>query len=368
MNILWDLVDPAELTQYARQFQNEVLRNEFHLDQLLPNRRVDEHEFRIRVGGFVDVDAAEYRPWDTQPAMTGRPGITRKRGELAPVSRQIPLLEEQGLRERALDRGTDDPIINAIFDDVERMVRSVQSRIELARGDVLVDGILTLAENGMDLTVDFGMPSAHKVTAAVAWTAANAATALPITDLLTWNDTFNTNTGGNWRGMLMSRQRLGGLLVNEEVRSYAAGAGGTPERVNLATLQEILAEFGLPPVLGLGSDPLQQAPAGSGTRGTGPFFDEMVRVAGVQTRVIPANKVIFVPDVVDGAEVGETLYGPTAEGLLLRERELIEREDVPGIVALALQNENPVQTFTLATAVALPVVGNADLLFTATVA
>jgi hypothetical protein len=366
MNILWDLVDPAELTQYARAYDDEVLRNRFRLDQLLPNRAVDDHEFRLRVGSFVDVDAAEYRAWDTQPAMTGRPGITRKRGELAPVSRQIPLLEEEGLRARDLLTGTNDARIAAIFDDVERMVRSVQARIELARGDVLTDGILTLTENGLQLTVDFGMPAGHKVTAPIAWTVANKATATPITDLLGWLDTYNTDTGGNPRGMIMSRSRLAGLLTNAEVRSYAAGAGGTPARVNLATLSDIFGEFGIPPIIGLGSDPLTAAPAGAGTDAAGLFFDEKVRVNGVQTSVIPATHVIFVPDTSDGA-AGETLYGPTAEALLLRERGLIETNDIPGIVALALQNENPVQTFTLATAVALPVVGNANLLFSANV-
>src|SRR5688500_18683742 len=151
-NILCDLVDPAELTQYARQYDDEVLRNRFRLDQLLPNRPVDDHEFRLRVGSFTDVDAAEYRAWDIQPAMTGRPGITRKRGELAPVSRQIPLLEEEGLRLRDLLAGSSDGRIRAIFDDVERRVRSVQARIELARGGVVPAGNLTEAETGTHVT------------------------------------------------------------------------------------------------------------------------------------------------------------------------------------------------------------------------
>lgn len=365
MNILWDLVDPAELTQYARTYDDETLRNRFMLDRILPNRPVDDTEFRIRVGQFQDVDAAEYRAWDTQPAMTGRPGLVRKRGQLAPVSRQIPLLEEEGLRLRDTLAGNNDARIAAIFDDVERMVRSVQARIELARGDVLTDGILTLAENGLQFTVDFGMPAGHKVTAPVAWTVANAATATPITDLLGWLETYNTDTGGNPAGMLMSRQRLAGLLVNAEVRAFAASGGTTPRRVNLATLSDIFSDQGIPPIVGLGSDPLSAAPVGGGG-GNGPFFDEMVRVNGVQTRVIPASHIIFIPDTSDGA-AGETLYGPTAEATLLRERGLIETTDIPGIVALALQNENPVQIFTLATAVALPIVGNANLLFSANV-
>lgn len=353
-NIIYDLVDPVELTDYVRQFSNEMLQNAFGLQKILPNRLVDDLEFRVRKGGLTDVDVAEFRAWDTQPALTGRPGITRVRGEIAPVSRQIALLEEESLRLRSLQRGTNNPIINAIFDDSERMTRAVEGRIELARGDVLVDGIVTIAENGLQLTADYGMPATHKVNAAVAWTAANAATALPITNLLAWLETYNTDTGEMPMGLLMARKRLAGLAVNAEVRAYASSGGTTPSRVDMATIQGIFSDQGIPPIMGLGTDPQG-----------GPFYDTKVRVNGVSTRVIPDDKVIFVPP--NTEPVGETFYGLTAEAVRLIERKLMRSEGGPGIVSLVLQNDNPVQTFTLATAVALPVVPNADLLFTADV-
>lgn len=355
MNILYDLVPPNELTDYVRAFNNEVLRNQFALAQLLPNRDVADLEYRIRTGTLTDVDVAEYRAWDTQPVMTGRPGITRKRGELPPVSRQIPLLEEQSLRLRMLESGSDDPIVNAIYDDAERMLRSVEARIELARGDVLVDGIVTIAENELSLTIDFGMPASHKVNASVAWTVANKATAKPITDLLGWLDTYVDDTGGLPRGLVMSRTRLAGLLVNAEVLAYAASGGTTPQRINLSTLGEIFTDQGIPPLLNLGTDIAGQ-----------PFYDTKVRVNGVQTSVIPTNVVLFAPQ--QNEPVGNTFWGITAEATRLIEKKLIVAQRAPGIVALALQNDNPVQTFTLATAIALPTIANPELLFTATVA
>jgi hypothetical protein len=45
----------------------------------------------------------------------------------------------------------------------------------------------------------------------------------------------------------------------------------------------------------------------------------------------------------------------------------IVEEDMPGIVALNLRNENPVQTFTLATAVAVPVLPEPRLVICADV-
>lgn len=344
--LVTDLIEPAELVEYARAYDTEVLQNQFTLQRYLPNRNVDDLEWRVRTGTLTDVETAEYRAWDTPAPMTGRPGTSRKRGQLPPVSRMIPLTEEEALRLRALERGNQDPIIQAAYDDVERMIRSVQARVELARGDLLLDGIVTIAENGLALTVDFGMPSAHKVAAPVAWTVANAATAKPITDLLGWIDTYNTTTGELPGRVVMARTRLSALALNAEVRAYSASGGTTPQRVNLATIQDILADQGIPPI---------------------EFYDTQVRVGGVATRVIPANKVLLLPAPGGATDLGGTFYGATAESIMLRERNLIEASAAPGIVACIFQNEHPVQTFTLGTAIALPTFANPELAFTATV-
>jgi hypothetical protein len=358
-NMIFDLVDPAELTEYVRAYNDETLRARFVLEQILPNRELADLEYRVRAGGLTDVDVAEFRAWDTQPPMTGRPGITRKRGELPPVSRQISLLEEDSLRLRSLETGSSNPIIDAIFDDARRMTRAVQGRIELARGDVLTDGIVTINENGVNLAVDYGVAAGHLPVIAggpLQWTVANAATALPITNLLTWLETYKTDTGTLPRGIMMSRTRLAALAVNAEVRAYAqAGAASTPARVNLATIGQVFSEFGIPPLMGLGSDP-----AGD------PFYDVSVRVNGVLTRTIPDDRVVFVPPTDE--PVGNTFFGLTAEAVRLIERNKIVAQDAPGVVALVLQNDNPVQTFTLATAIALPAIINPELIFTADVA
>jgi hypothetical protein len=369
MAIIYDLVDPAEMTQYARQFNEEELRNRFVLEQVLPNVLQEDLEFRVRAGQIQDVDAAVYRAFDTQPPMIPRPGIVRKRGELPPLAIQTPLLEEESLRLDSMQRNNNSPVVDAIYDDVERVTRSVQARIELARGDVLVDGIVTIAENGVVITVDYGMASSHKpviATGNLQWTAANAATAKPIDNLLAWMEIYSADTGTLPRGMLMSRARFAGLAVNTQILAYAqAGAASAPTRVGLSTINNIFAEYGIPPIINLGQND-GAAAAMPGGVAINPFYDTKVRVNGVHTSVIPDDKVVFVPPA--DAAVGATFYGLTAEGTRLIERGLIQREEGPGIVSLALQNDNPVQTFTVASAIALPVIINPEYLFTADVA
>lgn len=342
-NIVYDLIEPQLLINYAREFDNEVLRNRFTLEEFLPNRFVDDLEFRIRQGTISDVDTAEYRAWDTPAPMTGRPGVARIRGELAPVSRQIPLGEEEMLRLRALERGTNDPIINAVYDDVERMIRAVQARVEVARGQLLTTGSVTINENGLALVANFSLPGSHNVSAGIVWT--TTATATPLSDLLTWQDTYINDTGVAPSTMVMSQQRLGNLYLNAEMRSAAAANGVTPGRINRDVVDAIFAANGLPPIS---------------------TYDVMVRINGVQTRVWPVDKVAFLPPADE--PIGNTFYGITAEAIKLRGKGMIEADAMPGVVAVVTETDHPVQTFTVGTAIALPVLPNPNLLFVADVA
>lgn len=345
MAIIFDLVDPTELVGYSRQYADEVLANVFVGQNLLPNRAVDDIEYALRRVSRRDVDIAKYRPWDTPAPMTGRPGITRLRGEIAPVSRQIALSEEEGLRLRALESAAGGKeLVDTIFDDTELMIRAVEARIEVARFDALVDGILTLEENGLHLVVDYDMPATHKITAGTPWTVANALTATPISDLLAAVERYSDDNGGNMPGkIVMSRKRLPGLQVNAEVLAFAASGGTTPRRVDLATINGVLADQDLPQI---------------------EFYDVKVRDLGVQKRVLGTEYVLLLPD----EKFGETLYGPTAEATLLAEKKYLKTKDVSGVCAVVTQNDHPVQTFTVGTGVALPVIADANELMTLKVA
>ncbi len=339
---MYDLVDPQLLTNYVREFDNEVLKNQMFWEQYLPNQMNDELEWRAIRESLQDVDVAEYRAWDTQPTMTGRQGFTRIRGELAPVSRQIPLGEEEMLRLRQIrEQNNDTPLIRAIFDDAERMTRSVQMRIEMARAQVLYTGKFTLAENGLAIEADFGMSASHKPTAAASW--ATTTTDI-LADLLTWTQLYVDDNGVEPGQIVMSRQTLGYLYQNDSMQAAAGFAGTQPSRLNNEMVDAVLAANGLPPVT---------------------LYDTQARVDGAATRLIPADIVLFLPPA--GEPLGHTAYGITAEALKLAGKGMIEQSEMPGVIAAVLENDNPVQTFTLATAIAVPVVPNPDLVIAADV-
>jgi hypothetical protein len=342
-NLLTDIIglEPNVLIDYARQYDIEHARpdNQFTLDEYLPDLLTEDLEFRIRQGALNDVDIAEYRAFDTPAPFTDRPGTKWIAGSLGPVSRQIPLSEEEIIRTKVLERNTNDPLIEAILDDAERMVRAVQGRIELARGDIIDDGVVTIAENGLTLVANFGRLASMRKTAAVVW---SDPTADIVTELLAWVEDYNDENGSDPDHILMPKKMIGLWMLNNEFRDFAAANGTTPQRITRATIDSVLSSNGIPPIK---------------------TYDVKVRKNGVATRVLPEDKIYFMP----AGEVGKTHFGVTAEAVKLRSKGLIKREQAPGLVVVALDSDHPVQTSTLATAIAVPSLGRSDFILDAEV-
>lgn len=330
-----DYITPAELTGYARAAAADLAINQFTLGQWLPNREVDDLEFRFTRGGDGLADAATFRAYDAESPIGSRPGISRVTGELPAISRKIRLGEYERLRQRKLD----DAVGNAIMGDAERMVQSVAARLEVARGQALVTGKVTISENGVIAEADFGRAAGHTVTAAASW--ATSTTDI-IGDLNTWRDTYVANTGEEPGTILTSRKIMGYMLRNDAFRELVSTMVGTPSLVTPDAVNATLSAHSLPSIT---------------------TYDAQVRVNGSATRVIADDKVLFLP-AAGANQLGATLYGTTAESM---EPEFGLAGSEAGIVAGAYSTKDPVAVWTKAAAIALPVLANPDLSFCADV-
>jgi hypothetical protein len=340
-----DYILPAELTGYVREAMADQPANQFQLARWLPNRMVDDLMYRFARGTGGLTEAAEYRAYDAESPIGGRKGIQRVTGELPPISRKIRLGEYDRLRQR---RDPNALIRNGLLTDSETMSRQVAARIELARGDALVNGSVTINENGVAATADFGRSGAHSVTAATLWS--DTANAKPLEDLLSWQDTYTDTNGVPPGAIVFSRPVLGYVLRNAELRSDAATVAGTPSIITQTVLTALLQAHGLPPFY---------------------VVDERVSVVGTSTRVIPATVALLLPEPVDpndeaGTQLGATMWGTTAESLDPSYQ--LAEGDEPGLVAGVYSTQDPIALWTKAAGIALPVAANPDLSFKAVVA
>lgn len=349
MVMILDLVDPQELLGFARTAMMEEERNRLTLSNYLPNvDNVDgDIEFRIVQGNLRDQDAATVRAWDTEAPIAGRQGVKKLMGELLPVSRKIRLGEEERLRLRGLQRGqigsANQQMLDAIFDDAANMAKAVANRFELFRGEVLEKATVTLNENGVaPPVVDFGRKAGHTVTAGTLWS--DTTNSDPVSNMMTWVQTYIDSNGVPPAFALTSTAVIANVMRNAKIKALIGVAVGGPQLITVDLVNQTFQAFGLPPLIP---------------------YDTVVRVNGTQTRPIAANKLILMPPA--GEPLGATLFGTTAEAIKMAEARAIGQDQVNGLVAVPLEEGDPVATWTLATAVGFPVLANPDLTFTATV-
>ena len=345
MAIFFDApVTPDALTAFVREIP---LPSTLGLSALFPTETSDSNT--IDWSEIIQTNrTARFRSFDGRIHVSDRDGSSDKRVSLLPFSDSLNMGEYERLQlEFARTGGTrQSALANAIYNDAERLVRNMRNRMEQAVGDVLIDGKLTINENGLvGMEADFGVPANHIVTAATAWTN----TAAPILDnLIAWVDTY-VATNGFAPGGILTSARVGRLLrVNTQLINTAAGSAAGRTRINTAELADVLASENLPSTIS--------------------FYDTVLDIDGSSTRVIPDDRVIFLPP--NPSDLLAIRYGLSATALELVGSNESEADfaDAPGIVGVVEKVGPPYRQFTFVDAVGMPYLKDARNLFVADVA
>jgi hypothetical protein len=338
-------VTPDALTTFVREVPTPA---DQVLDRLLPNRYFNKNT--IDFSEFTRTNrTARFRAYDGRLHVSERDTYSIKQVKLPPLSSSLNMGELERLNlEMARIGGTDlTAIVNAVYDDATILTREILARMEQARGDVLTDGKFTLAgEGGLVMEADFGVPAGNLVAPGTLWSNVGAATI--IANITTWVDAYVALNGFAPGGMVISRTVLGYMLQNAELRSLAASLSGTPSLVTRQTVDAALNAYGLPPILFV--------------------YDSVVDVDGVSTRVIPADRVLFVPPNVE--DLGYTAWGVSATALELVNSSHVDLSfsQAAGIVGVVIKEGPPFREFTFVDAVGMPVLANPKLLMIADVA
>lgn len=347
--IIDDYMPATVLTGFVREVPYPA---NLRLNQYLPDRYVGDIEAAMDQVERTN-RAAQFRAWDSETPISRRDQFTRSRVKLPPLGVKLPIGEyERLMLERARTGGDNrDAYIEAIYNDAEQLTREIYNRMELARGDALTDGVFRIAdENGLKgLEADFGLPNTHLVAAATPWS--NTGSATPLTNLGTWMELYQEDAQGELPGLaLTSRKVVNNLLLSQEIRDlfYRGDAvSGGPNLLTPAQLNTVLTAYGYPPFV--------------------TYDTKLEKADGTQERVIPDDKVIFLPS--DPSSLGFTAWGVTAESLELAggQNPGLLFSELSGLVGVVLKEGDPLRVWTKVGAVGMPIITNPKRLLVADV-
>lgn len=342
MTLFHDLVDGATLTGFVREVPSPA---NYTLAQFLPNVFINDISATLE-----DVTrtnrAASFRTWDAETPIGKRNTSSQRKVALPPVGQKTVVGEEERLKLEALRLGgnANAALVDSIYDDAALNTNAVQARVELARGDLLEDGVVEITENGLEgLEADFGIDPSHLVEADVSF---DDDAADPIEELRGWVETYIADAGEAPEWGVTSTKVISALLRNEAIRTLASSLVGAPQIVTQAQLEQVLVAFGLPKLVA---------------------YDTRIDVGGVNTRVFDESRITFVPQ--DPASLGITAWGITAEALELVGDPAVSMtfSQAAGLVGVVMKDGDPVRTWTKVTGVAMPLIKDPAKFFSARV-
>lgn len=329
-NAITDLFTQQEVLDYVN---NRVV--EPRLGELLfPNRKVQSFEFDyLRAGSRIPV-VASVHAFDTEAEMGQREG-SKQAMELALIKRKIQLKETDLLALRQPRNAQEQAyLMREVYNDVEKMVLAVETRIEQMRMEVLSNGTVTVDENGLSDVIDYQVPAANKVTGAFT-------SGTSILDLLnTWVDLMDETP----TRILTSKKVRQTMLSHPEIKALFKDLGMVPSQGNLNAL---LQNMGLPVIATY--DAKYRKTKADGT------YDTL--------RFLPENKLVMMTD----AMPGETIFGMTPEEARITTGGNTQYAVGNIMASIYDTGYDPIGTFTKASAVAMPSFPEADNIVQATI-
>lgn len=339
-----DYITPAELTWYAREVPSPL---NLILDQFLPNVPIGHIEAEI--GEIQHTNrAARFRSWDTPVGIGKRDTFESRKVKIPPLGQALPVGEYELLQLALARTGGNDraAMIEEIYKDTDNNVRSIYNRVEIARGDVLMDGKFTLVnEDGLTLEADFGLDTDNNVAPNVLWS--DSTNAGPLTDLRAWMLYYSQLNGSRPGYMVCGEAVIAALESCDEVKQAASYGGNILKPfVTDAELATIFTTNRFPAIVP---------------------YDTAIDWDGSTKRVIDENKVIFLPQ--NPSDLGFTAWGVTAEALALMgsSNPQLTFAQAPGIVAVTTREGNPPRVWSKAGATAMPLLKDIRKLMVATV-
>jgi len=197
-------------------------------------------------------EAMPARAFDTAVPLKGREGIQKKSGQMIPFGEKYLVTELDKVKQMAAAAAGDADAVEslaAIFNDLERGVRSFRARMEIAYAELIRLGTVTIAENGVKPEpTDFGRNANNTHTVSVTWS--TAATAAPYEEEQAALDVMLDEQDLDWTDLVVvtHRNTYREWALTDSVRGsfQSVRVHDTIPDSELAALRR---DMGLPPVV-----------------------------------------------------------------------------------------------------------------------
>lgn len=327
-----------------------VARPNDPVDQLIDDTKTDNlvAEWESLASEFQIPVMAQFHGFDTEAQTTFRVPIDRHNIEKGLIKVKI----NQSERMRTLLRSgvQNDDLYDYIIRDGVRLSDQVVTRSKVAKNELLATGKVTIKENNLNLTVDYGVPAAN--TAYTLDLGVNADVASQLQTII--DDA--TAKGVTITGMYTSRKNITKLRNNLGLQKLINGNAAEGAMLRNTSLQEYLSEeFGINQVLT--NDLTYGKSATIGANG---------RPSISTARYYPQNKVTFFATN-PGGRLARGLWGDPPEIDNARFYENNEQSSSPYVYVTQKMEWDPAVLWTKASALFMPVLFNPNSLFIGTV-
>ena len=291
---------------------------------------------------------AQFHGFDTEAQKTFRIPIDTHNIEKGLIKVKI----NQSERLRALTRAGvqgDDRLYDYVLQDGIRLADQVITRTKVAKNELMATGKVTIKENDLNLTVDYGVPAAR--TAYTLDLTQDADVAAQIQDIID----EATDNGVTINGMMTSNKNITKLRNNKYLQTIINGNMGTGAQLSKGEVESYLAdEFGIDTVVT--NDLKYGASAEIGVDG---------RPVISQKRYYPQNKITFFATN-PGGRLGIGLWGDSPEADASGFYDVSGSTVSPYVYIMQWMETDPTVLWTKASSLFMPVLYSPDSLFIAT--
>lgn len=232
-----ELITDRELLDFSQHFSvvRPTAGSRFFPDQ--KTQYIEQEFYRMTENGNLPMSAMVHA-LDTEAHITSRIPMERVNVEELLIKEKINLTERMQRITRGMSMAANQ-MRDYIFDDVARMAETVVTRAEKAKMDAIALGKFTIAENGLNFDIDYGIPTENFVSSD--WTNADADI---LGDIRGWRQLAIAN-GVIPNIAITTEGVVTNMMKNTAIQKAIFGASGTGILPSMEQLNNLMrSQFG----------------------------------------------------------------------------------------------------------------------------